>query len=182
VGDKELRTPAWILFTFYLLLAGCSLNLPSDTFSGLNIFPAPDPPQSGQHFSSYEQVEEYLAGQQSIDPIEGVWRFGGGEPPQDPVYEVAIIKNMQPDNFDHDFLGVIISSSNRNFNSGDLKFQFDSADANGEREGVYFMGNVADQSTIFQALQPDLIAFTVTINGKRQDVEIKRLDLNGRDY
>lgn len=164
-----------------LTVAGCSifpekLDLSGLAFSGIGSKPL----QTEYAFSSCKQAQDFFSERKSLDPIEGVWRFGGGAPPQDPWYQVAILRNDALDTSSDDYLGVIVETSNVKFGTGDLKFKFRTDDDGAEYPGVYYMGNASNQSTSFRFVQPDLILVSLTlIAGQRQEVnvEIHRVDV-----
>jgi hypothetical protein len=158
------------------MLGSCSLNLAPDTFKDLDLFPDPEPIHTGYDFSSRERAEAYLAARLPSDPVEGIWSFGGGEPPQHPLYEVAIISDDEFEVSEFGFLGIVIKSSNESFGSGDLKFAFDAANSEGDYQGTYYTGSVRDWPAIFVLLEPDLIAVPVFAGGEWQDVNIRRIN------
>jgi hypothetical protein len=156
--------------------------LPPDTFKGLDLFPDPDPIHTGYEFSSREQAEEHLATRPPLDPVEGIWNFGGGEPPQDPLYEVAIISDDDSEASEFEFIGIVIKSSNESFESGDLKFAFSAANSEGDYQGTYYTGSVAGWPAIFVLAEPDLIVVPVYAGGEWQDVNIRRVNTTAVAY
>ncbi len=165
--------------TLLLLVAigGCSFSIPPDAFDDLDfrMFPDPEPVETGYDFSSLAQAEHYLSTLTAVDSIEGIWRFGGGDPPQHLLYEVAIIGNDDLEAHDYEFLGVVINSSNETFGSGDLKFAFNSTTADTEYKGVYYFSDASDREASFVMTAPDLIVVPVFLGQEWQDVHINRV-------
>jgi hypothetical protein len=181
LGGTAIFIRNYFFLPWCFVLGSCSLNLPPDTFKDLDLSPDSEPIHSDYEFSSRERAEEYLSARPSVDPVEGIWIFGGGEPPQDslyepqdPLYEVAIIGDEDSDVSEHDFLGIVIMSSNETFGSGDLKFSFSTAGVD-DYLGTYYTGRAMDQPAIFVLVEPDLIVVPVFVGGEWQNVNIKRV-------
>ncbi len=176
LGGSAILIRNYLVLPLCFALGSCSLNLPPDTFKNLDLFPDPEPIHSDYEFSSRERAEKYLAARPPVDPVEGIWSFGGGEPPQHLLYEVAIISEHDSEGSEYEFLGIVIKSSNEAFKSGDLKFAFSASNTEGDYQGIFYKGNVSVRASLFILTEPDLIIVPVFTDGEWHDVYIKRVN------
>jgi hypothetical protein len=182
LGGTAIFVRNYFFLPWCFVLGSCSLDFSPDTFKDPDLSPDSEPIHSDHEFSSLERAEEYFAARPSVDPVEGIWIFGGGErpqdslyEPQDPLYEVAIIGDEDPKVSEHDFIGIVIMSSNKAFGSGDLKFSFSAIDADGYL-GTYYTGGAMARPSFFVLAEPDLIVVPIFIGGEWQDINIKRVN------
>ncbi len=102
-------------------------------------------PISEKEFKSSYKRNEYKQ-----NPLLGIWQYKG--------YEVAIIPNPKNKNQTRDFVGLVINSSNEDWNQGDVKFELTS-DFGSNYKSTFMMGDHTPKTVKAYQLSESKLSF-----------------------